>query len=114
MLVLQFEGGEVISVLERRGEIGVRRAVGATRGHIRAQFVIESATLAALGGILGTGLGVTITWAYAKHQNWALDIPVVGLAGGVGAALAIGAIAGLYPAAKAARLDPADAVRPHN
>lgn len=104
----------VISVLERRGEIGVRRAVGATRGHIRAQFVIESATLAALGGILGTGLGVTITWAYAKHQNWALDIPVVGLAGGVGAALAIGAIAGLYPAAKAARLDPADAVRPHN
>jgi len=104
----------VISVLERRGEIGVRRAIGATRGHIRAQFVIEAATLAAMGGILGAALGAAITWAYANRQGWTIDIPLEGLAAGVAAALAIGAIAGLYPAAKAARLDPAEAVRPHN
>lgn len=104
----------VISVLERRGEIGVRRALGATRGHIRAQFVIEAASLAALGGILGAALGAAITWAYANQQDWTIDIPLTGLAAGIGAALAIGAIAGLYPAAKAARLDPADAVRPHS
>lgn len=104
----------VISVLERRGEIGVRRAIGATRGHIRAQFVIEAAALSTMGGVLGVALGVAVTWAYAQRQGWTVDVPVQGLAGGVGAALAIGAIAGLYPAAKAARLDPAEAVRPHS
>ncbi|MGZ0193326.1 MAG: ABC transporter permease [Acidimicrobiales bacterium] len=104
----------VISVLERRGEIGVRRAIGATRGHIRAQFVIEAATLATMGGVLGAALGVAITWAYAQRQGWTIDIPIEGLVAGVAAALAIGAAAGLYPAAKAARLDPAEAVRPHN
>ncbi|MEM8746387.1 MAG: ABC transporter permease [Actinomycetota bacterium] len=102
----------VISVLERRTEIGVRRALGATRGHIRSQFVIESALLSALGGALGVGLGVAVTWAYARRQEWVLDVPAAALAGGVGVSLVIGAIAGLYPAAKAARLDPADAVRP--
>lgn len=104
----------VISVLERRGEIGVRRALGATRGHIRSQFVIEAASLATLGGALGAGLGTAVTWLYANQQGWKIDIPVAGLAGGIAAALAIGALAGLYPAAKAARLDPADAVRPHS
>ncbi len=104
----------VISVLERRGEIGLRRAIGATRGHIRAQFVIEAATLAAMGGLLGAALGAAITWTYAQRQGWTIDIPLEGLAAGVAAALVIGAVAGLYPAAKAARLDPAEAVRPHN
>ena len=102
----------VISVLERRTEIGVRRALGATRGHIRSQFVLESALLSALGGALGVGLGVAVTWAYARRQEWVVDVPATALAGGVAVSLVIGAIAGLYPAAKAARLAPADAVRP--
>ncbi len=103
----------VISVLERRGEIGLRRALGAKRGHIRSQFVIEAATLAGIGGLIGAVLGSAVTWAYATRQGWLVDIPVTGLAYGVGGALLIGAIAGLYPASKAARLDPAEAVRPH-
>lgn len=104
----------VISVLERRGEIGVRRAMGATKAHIRAQFIIEAATLSTLGGLLGALLGATATWAYATSQQWAVDIPLAGLAAAVISALTIGAFAGLYPATKAARLDPADAVRPHS
>lgn len=102
----------VISVLERRTEIGVRRALGATRGHIMSQFVIESALLALIGGLVGVGLGFGVTTLYARRQGWMLDLPFNGLALGVGAALVIGAVAGLYPAARAARLDPADAVRP--
>lgn len=102
----------VISVLERRNEIGVRRAIGATRRHIASQFVVESAALAALGGAAGVGLGAAITVVYARRQDWTIDVPVEGLGLGVVAALVIGAIAGLYPAVRAARLDPADAVRP--
>ena len=102
----------VISVLERRAEIGVRRALGATRRHIGAQFVVESAALAALGGAIGVALGSLVTVGYARRQDWTVDVPVEGLAAGVLGALAIGALAGLYPAMKAARLDPAEAVRP--
>ena len=100
----------VISVLERRGEIGLRRALGATRGHIRSQFVLEAGLLAGLGGLLGVGLGAAITVIYARRQGWVIDVPPEILAAGVGAALLIGILAGLYPAAKAARLDPALAV----
>lgn len=103
----------VISVIERRSEIGLRRALGATRGHISSQFVIEAAALSSLGGALGLGIGVGATWLYANSQGWTLAIPLQALLGGIGVALAIGAFAGLYPAAKAARLDPAEAVRPH-
>lgn len=102
----------VISVLERRGEIGLRRALGATRTHIAVQFVLESVALAALGGLLGAALGVGVTVGYARRQDWLIDIPVGGLGMGVAAALALGAVAGLYPAVRAARLDPAEAVRP--
>ncbi len=100
----------VISVLERRGEIGLRRALGATRGHIRSQFVLEAALLSGLGGVLGVLLGSGITTVYARRQDWVVDLPPTALLAGVGAALAIGMFAGLYPAAKAARLDPALAV----
>ncbi len=102
----------IISVLERRGEIGLRRALGATRRHIALQFVLESASLATLGGIVGVGLGSAVTYTYARRQDWLVDIPVQALGAGVAGALVLGALAGLYPAIRAARLDPADAVRP--
>jgi len=101
----------VISVLERRAEIGVRRALGATRPHIRLQFLIESTLLAGLGGAVGVGLGAAITWLYADTRGWRFALPVTGLVGGVAAALAVGAVAGLYPAIRASRLAPAEAVR---
>jgi putative ABC transport system permease protein len=102
----------VISVLERRGEIGVRRALGATRRHVRMQFIVESASLAFIGGVIGVALGAMVTVVYARSRGWALALPTTAVAGGVGAALVIGALAGLYPATRAARLAPADAVRP--
>ncbi len=102
----------VISVLERRTEIGLRRALGATRRHVRAQFVVEAIVLAALGGMAGIVLGTAVTAGYAASREWRLAVPVPALAGGVLVALLVGAIAGLYPAARAARLAPAEAVRP--
>ena len=102
----------VISVLERRTEIGVRRAIGATRRHIRLQFLTEAATLATLGGVGGVGLGCAVTAIYARRQHVPLTIPFSVLVGGVAAALVVGAVAGLYPATRAARLDPAEALRP--
>jgi putative ABC transport system permease protein len=101
----------VISVLERRAEIGVRRALGATRRHIRRQFLIESTLLAGFGGALGVGLGSAITWFYANTRGWGFAVPTTGLLGGAAAALAVGALAGLYPAVRASRLAPAEAVR---
>jgi len=101
----------VISVLERRREIGVRRALGASRRHIRVQFVVEAVLLAALGGVTGVVLGALITGGYAAASDWKVAIPAGALAAGVGVALLVGGIAGLYPAARAARLEPAEAVR---
>jgi putative ABC transport system permease protein len=102
----------VISVLERRTEIGIRRALGATRRHFRIQFLVEAVLLAAIGGVGGVVLGAAVTAGYAASRDWTLAVPMAALAGGVGVALAVGALAGLYPAARAARLAPADAVRP--
>ena len=102
----------VISVLERRSEIGLRRALGAKRMHIAGQFVTESIMLSLLGGIAGVALGAVVTQLYASRQGWLVDIPVAALTAGVGVALAVGALAGLYPAARAARMDPAEAVHP--
>jgi putative ABC transport system permease protein len=102
----------VISVLERRTEIGVRRALGATKRHIRLQFLVEALLLAALGGVTGVVLGSAVTAVYAHLRGWSIAVPYEGLLGGVAAALVIGGFAGLYPAARAARLAPAEAVRP--
>ncbi|CAA9236000.1 MAG: ABC-type antimicrobial peptide transport system, permease component [uncultured Acidimicrobiales bacterium] len=102
----------VISVLERRTEIGLRRALGATRRHIRLQFLVEAVLLAMTGGVVGVLLGATVTTGYAQMRGWAVDVPLVAILGGVASALAVGTAAGLYPAARAARLAPAEAVRP--
>ena len=101
----------VIAVLERRSEIGLRRALGATRRHVAEQFLAESLLLSAIGGLACTGAGVAATAVYALTQHWHVMIPPVALYGGIGAALAIGAIAGLYPATRAARLSPTEALR---
>jgi putative ABC transport system permease protein len=101
----------VIAVLERRSEIGLRRALGATRGNIRTQFLSEAMLLALFGGAIGVALGVVATAIYATSRNWAVVIPTVAWTGGLGAALAIGAIAGIVPAIRAARLSPTDALR---
>ena len=101
----------VISVLERRGEIGLRRALGATRRHISTQFLTESAVLAALGGTAGLVLGAGATEAYALGQNEPFVVPLYVLIAAPLAGLLIGMLAGLYPAAKAARLSPTEALR---
>jgi len=100
----------VISVLERRAEIGLRRSLGATRGHIRIQFLAESLLLSALGGGAGILLGSAVTAAHATLQNWPTVVPAWVMAGGITAALIIGAGAGLYPAIRAARLAPTEAL----
>jgi putative ABC transport system permease protein len=100
----------VISVLERRSEIGLRRALGATRGHIRTQFLAEAITLALLGGTAGIINGAAATASYAHAKGWATVIPTDAWAGGLAAAILIGALAGLLPAIRAARLSPTEAL----
>jgi FtsX-like permease family/DNA methylase len=101
----------LMSVLERRSEIGLRRALGATRVHIGLQFLAEALALAVIGGVLGVGAGAAATAVFATTQGWTVVIPPVAVAGGLGAALAIGGVAGLYPAVRAARVPPTEALR---
>lgn len=100
----------IIAVLERRSEIGLRRALGATRGHIRVQFLSEAILLALMGGAFGDGAGVLSTAIYAHIKGWAIVIPPLAWAGGLGAAVLIGAAAGLVPALRAARMSPTEAL----
>jgi putative ABC transport system permease protein len=100
----------IISVLERRSEIGLRRALGAAKGHIRIQFLSEAILLALLGGAVGVGAGALATGIYAHAKHWTTVIPTLAWAGGLAAALAIGAIAGLLPALRAARMSPTQAL----
>jgi putative ABC transport system permease protein len=101
----------VISVLERRSEIGLRRALGATRRHIAAQFLTESVLLGAMGGAAGATIGAVVTAGYDANRGWAVVVPAYTLAGAIGAAVLIGAVAGLYPALRGARVSPTTALR---
>jgi putative ABC transport system permease protein len=100
----------VISVLERRGEIGLRRALGARRGQIRLQFLAESMLLAALGGATGLVTGALVSAGYATFRHWPPVLPVWALGAGFSTTVVVGAIAGWYPAARAARMPPTQAL----
>ena len=101
----------VISVLERRPEIGLRRALGARAVHIGVQFLGESMLLSLLGGVFGIALGAAATAGYASYEGWIVTVPLLAVGGGVAIALLMGALAGLYPAVRATRLPPAAALR---
>ena len=101
----------VISVLERRSEIGLRRALGATGHHISMQFITESLLLALLGGIAGVIIGSLATVGYAVSDNLPAQVPAIAIFGGIAAAMVTGVIAGLYPAVRAARLSPTQALK---
>jgi putative ABC transport system permease protein len=101
----------IISVLERRSEIGLRRALGATKSQIRTQFLAESILLAVIGGVVGVLAGAAATAVYASSKNWAVVIPVEAWSGGIVSAILIGAFAGLMPAVRASRMPPTVALR---
>ena len=101
----------IISVLERRSEIGLRRALGATKSQIRTQFLAESILLAVIGGLVGVLAGAMATAVYASTKNWAIIIPAKAWTGGIASAILIGAIAGLMPAIRASRMPPTVALR---
>ena len=100
----------VISVLERRKEIGLRRALGANRGQIRGQFLTESVALSGLGGLAGTLIGIAATIGYAVYQGWPPVIPLTAVGAGFAGAVLIGMIAGVYPSVRASRLTPTEAL----
>lgn len=100
----------VIAVLERRAEIGLRRSLGATRGQIRLQFLMESLLLATIGGAGGVFAGAVVTTAYATAHGWPIYVPMWATAAALGATMVIGAVAGIYPAVRAARLSPTEAL----
>src|SRR5205814_1194618 len=101
----------IVSVLERRSEIGLRRALGATKGEIRAQFLGEAILLALMGGVIGVAAGVAATAAYAAAKGWAIAIPVEAWSGGIASAIVIGTLAGLLPAVRASGMPPTVALR---
>jgi putative ABC transport system permease protein len=101
----------VISVLERRGEIGLRRALGAGRRHVALQFLVESLLLGTAGGAIGTTFGTVVTYGLANQRGWQPLVPGIAIGAGLSVAAVIGALAGLYPALRAARLSPTEALR---
>ena len=101
----------VIAVIERQNEIGLRRALGATRFHIGIQFISESLLLSFIGGVLGIILGIFATALYTTLREWTLVIPGYVILGGIVSSILIGGLAGFYPALRAANMSPTDALR---
>ena len=101
----------IISVLERRSEIGLRRALGATKSQIGTQFLAESILLAAIGGVVGVLAGAAAATVYASSKSWAVVIPAEAWLGGIASAIVIGAFAGLMPAVRASRMPPTVSLR---
>jgi ABC-type antimicrobial peptide transport system permease subunit len=101
----------LLAVAERRREIGLRRALGAMRGDIQSQFLAEAVLLCGTGGLLGVGFGAATTWLIALNAGWAFRLPPATLVLGLGVALAVGVLAGFFPAFHAARLDPVVAMK---
>jgi putative ABC transport system permease protein len=101
----------VIAVFERRGEIGLRRALGASRSHIGLQLVAESTLLALIGGAFGAALGGLATTVYSSARHWQATVSLPALVASVAVALVVGAAAGVYPALRATRLSPSEALR---
>ncbi len=102
----------LISVLERRGEIGVRRALGARKIHIAVQFLIESMLLTLLGGLVGIVLGLSVVAVVTQVLDWPMTVELSFVGVGLGVTLGVGLVAGMYPSWRASRMDPAEAVRP--
>ena len=101
----------VIAVIERRNEIGLRRALGATKFHIATQFITESLSLSLIGGGAGVLSGILITSIYATTRDWTIVVPLYSVSGGLLASLIIGGLAGFYPAIRAANMPPTEALR---
>jgi putative ABC transport system permease protein len=101
----------LVAVMERRSEIGLRRALGATERHIALQFFVEALLLSTLGGLVGVAVGAAATAGYAFAQHQPFVVPPGAVAAGMGAALLVGGVASLYPATRAARLAPTEALR---
>lgn len=101
----------LISVSERRGEIGLRRAVGARRRDVRRQFVLEAVLLCTTGGVLGIGLGASAAWGICRYTGWPFGVSLEAMVVGVGVSTGVGLLFGVYPALQAARLDPIEALR---
>ena len=101
----------LIAVLERRAEIGLRRALGATRPHIGVQFLGEAVLLATIGGVAGCVLGASLTIAFAVANQWRLDLPIWLFLAGLGASMLVGTVTGAYPAVRASRMPPMESLR---
>ena len=101
----------VIAVIERRNEIGLRRALGATKFHIASQFLTESLLLSIIGGLTGIIVGILVTAIYAISRDWTIVIPVYAIVGGILSSVLIGGVAGFYPAMRAASMSPTEALR---